>query len=199
MKKISYIMLVIGSLFFATGCDKATVLPEQSLTSVQDGVSKERGIEVRVAGTYNALPFTATLRVNTFVIDGTLKATAVLDQVGGGLSRPDAAFLQATTFTFDVRTLQHTPDVFSFYPSLVGRGGGAAVVLDTYYEVVINADTRKFNQIRGYLTSISQLWTEQNTDGSLKYVEPGSGDLNMAGYALLCQHYNTISSTVGRY
>ncbi|GAB3840129.1 hypothetical protein [Hymenobacter jeollabukensis] len=199
MKKIPYIMLVIGSLFFATGCDKATVLPEQSISSVQDGVSKDRGIEARVTGTYDAKPFTATLRVNTFFIDGTLKATAVLDQVGGGLSRTDVAFLQATSFTFDVRTLQHTSDTFSFYPSLVGRGGGKAVVLDNYYEVVINADTRKFNQISGYLTSISQLWTEQNTDGTLKYVVPGSGDLTTAGYALLCQYYNTISSTVGRY
>ncbi|MCC3159566.1 hypothetical protein LJ737_20155 [Hymenobacter sp. 15J16-1T3B] len=198
MKKFPYLVLIIGSLLLATGCEKAAVVPEPSITTAQEGVSKDRGIEIRVTGTYDSKPFTATLRANTFSSVNTLRVVTSLEQVGGGLSRTDASFLESTPFTFDVWTLVHTPDTFSFTMLPVGWGGGKPVVLDTYYEVLINSDTRKYNQITGYLASISNLWEAKDSAGNYVYLT-STGSLNADGYTLLRGYYEAISTTVGRY
>jgi hypothetical protein len=147
-----------------------------------------------------------------------MKATAQMEQIGGGLSRTEVAALGAAELNFVVAVPNkdayiYNPsallitDSFTFAIAQAGytAAGSQEVTLSQAYSYNLNADTRKWNLISGTVAEIVGLYDPATTatvtvDGVvLSGPTREDGGLSVVGIATQANKLNSIATIVGRF
>ncbi|MDO7853270.1 hypothetical protein [Hymenobacter convexus] len=234
MKTLTNSALLLCGLIFATGCEKASVAPELAAPSSQNEAkmaaattSKDRGIETRVTGQYNGQNFIATLRVSSFAFGSYgLVANGSLQQIGGGLSRTDAAALESTSVTFNINQVVNEGAYRSFYynnlndatavypfdvatesftlslspysgPSItLGAVDATGTFVPSYTSLVLSAAVTP--RFNRVSSMVAALPTVYDRHNAT-FVNGANGELLAAGYAELGARLDAIADVVGRY